>query len=241
MSSTSSLLHPPINTCIQRDVQIVPAPHSKSTCNGFIDSPHAHPCRKLVKKDTICVEVQSTWKGKIKIWRYHPQCAFNLDEIADASDITGRTCTCRARNCPNHKLCHTYCRDSHCEHKFETGELRIRVGGKWFCTSCIQQSQSLLGISVSEVGGFDCISDEAKDVVVNTLQLQYNADEKGSVDGTRQTEYASDRKQSTKRKHKSSSSAPAKKQRQQDESDSDSDEEDEGAVEHSVEQECCDY
>lgn len=225
-----SSLHPPIN--IQRDVQIVPAPHSKSICNGFIDSPHAHPCRKPVNKDTICVEVQSTWRGKSKIWRYHPQCAFNLDEIADASDITGRTCNCRARDCPDHKSCHTHCRDTHCDHKFETGELRIRVGGKWFCTSCIQQSQSLLGISVLEVGGFDCISDEAKDVVVDTLQLQYNAGGKGSVDGTRQTKYASDPKQLTKRKQtcKSSSSAPAKKQRQQDESDSDSDEEDE---------ECC--
>ena len=98
------------------------------------------------------------------------------------------------------KLCHTHCRDEGCGHKFQTGELRVRVGGKWFCTSCVDQAISSaqampLLISATEVGGFESLSPAAQATARATLQLLPDGAQPavGQAPGPRRDEYASDR------------------------------------------------
>ena len=87
----------------QGDVRICRAPNSRSTCNGFLDTarPAPRPCRKAVQAGTVCVEVKGSSSWNSKAWRYHPQCAFNVMEVADARRLRGRQCRCRARDCPD--------------------------------------------------------------------------------------------------------------------------------------------
>ena len=198
-------LHPPNNT--QRDIQLVLASTGNSTCNGFHDGDKKNkPCRKKVHKDHICVEIKNKWNRRDHTWRYHPECAFNVMEIQDASLLEKRKCNCRSRDCPDHKFCHTHCRDSQCDYMFQDGDLRIRVGGLWFCPSCVRQSESLMDISVSQVGGFELISKLNQTVVVDTLRLRCDADCGGSeaaaaAAGPRNSEYASDRPSKKQKTH----------------------------------------
>ena len=141
------------------EIEIIKAYNGMAACNGFNDNA---PCICRLSPAGVAVSVIG-FRNRRNY--YHPAHSFNVGIYK--LKATKKSCNCKAKNLPNHINCHSHCRN--CGKIFNLGEMRIRIGGKWCCISCIMhiKNMQLLAIKGGDIGGFDNLREENKVIIRN--------------------------------------------------------------------------